>query len=139
MLTTFIFVFLMIRRPPRSTRTDTLFPYTTLFRSLCGRHRRHDRQGCAHLFRRRPISRPIPFLPMLAWGGGPCEAWWRGKCAGHAPFPSTTAFSGVPPPPSPNGEDKEAPSIIPAIWSRTAAAYPAKRLSSSEEHTSDLP
>src|SRR3546814_3867235 len=29
--------FLMIRRPPRSTRTDALFPYTTLFRS------RHDR------------------------------------------------------------------------------------------------
>src|SRR3546814_11714957 len=28
----FVF-FLMIRRPPRSTRTDTLFPYTTLFRS----------------------------------------------------------------------------------------------------------
>src|SRR3546814_16889729 len=27
------FVFLMIRRPPRTTRTDTLFPYTTLFRS----------------------------------------------------------------------------------------------------------
>src|SRR3546814_7717732 len=26
---------LMIRRPPRSTRTDTLFPYTTLFRSSC--------------------------------------------------------------------------------------------------------
>src|SRR3546814_18191628 len=26
-------MFLMIRRPPRSTRTDTLFPYTTLFRS----------------------------------------------------------------------------------------------------------
>src|SRR3546814_4535518 len=25
----------MIRRPPRSTRTDTLFPYTTLFRSRC--------------------------------------------------------------------------------------------------------
>src|SRR3546814_14695205 len=28
-----LLVFLMIRRPPRSTRTDTLFPYTTLFRS----------------------------------------------------------------------------------------------------------
>src|SRR3546814_17410029 len=27
------FFFFMIRRPPRSTRTDTLFPYTTLFRS----------------------------------------------------------------------------------------------------------
>src|SRR3546814_560639 len=34
------FFFLMIRRPPRSTRTDTLFPYTTLFRSLAaGLHR----------------------------------------------------------------------------------------------------
>src|SRR3546814_8196636 len=30
------FFFLMIRRPPRSTRTDTLFPYTTLFRSQLG-------------------------------------------------------------------------------------------------------
>src|SRR3546814_7661839 len=29
--------FLMIRRPPRSTRTDTLFPYTTLFRSVQGK------------------------------------------------------------------------------------------------------
>src|SRR3546814_18699051 len=29
----YFFCFLMIRRPPRSTRTDTLFPYTTLFRS----------------------------------------------------------------------------------------------------------
>src|SRR3546814_19589789 len=28
-----MFLFLMIRQPPRSTRTDTLFPYTTLFRS----------------------------------------------------------------------------------------------------------
>src|SRR3546814_14298126 len=32
-LLSFLFFFLMIRRPPRSTRTDTLFPYTTLFRS----------------------------------------------------------------------------------------------------------
>src|SRR3546814_17672481 len=29
-----IFILLIIRRPPRSTRTDTLFPYTTLFRSF---------------------------------------------------------------------------------------------------------
>src|SRR3546814_13695425 len=33
------FFFLMMRRPPRSTRTDTLFPYTTLFRSHGGRNR----------------------------------------------------------------------------------------------------
>src|SRR3546814_14519037 len=31
----------MFRRPPRSTRTDTLFPYTTLFRSMPGAHQ-HD-------------------------------------------------------------------------------------------------
>src|SRR3546814_5201269 len=30
----------MIRRPPRSTRTDTLFPYTTLFRSIVGQRER---------------------------------------------------------------------------------------------------
>src|SRR3546814_4041041 len=30
----FFFCFLLLRRPPRSTRTDTLFPYTTLFRSV---------------------------------------------------------------------------------------------------------
>src|SRR3546814_15506652 len=35
--TLLLFFFLMIRRPPRSTRTDTLFPYTTLFRSGDGR------------------------------------------------------------------------------------------------------
>src|SRR3546814_15101307 len=34
--------FLMIRRPPRSTRTDTLFPYTTLFRSLLGEFHRGE-------------------------------------------------------------------------------------------------
>src|SRR3546814_8174275 len=57
----FIFFFLMIRRPPRSTRTDTLFPYTTLFRSPRGGppqgraevdshhadHRRHEPEGAA--------------------------------------------------------------------------------------------
>src|SRR3546814_18715291 len=34
-----LFFCLMIRRPPRSTRTDTLFPYTTLFRSALARNR----------------------------------------------------------------------------------------------------
>src|SRR3546814_17191998 len=36
------FFFLMIRLPPRSTRTDTLFPYTPLFRSLRGAAGRHQ-------------------------------------------------------------------------------------------------
>src|SRR3546814_3896758 len=41
----------MIRRPPRSTRTDTLFPYTTLFRSNM---RRQDRRS----FRRQRLPDP---------------------------------------------------------------------------------
>src|SRR3546814_11792026 len=43
----------MIRRPPRSTRTDTLFPYTTLFRSPVVRSR-----PCYHLRRCSRKSRP---------------------------------------------------------------------------------
>src|SRR3546814_4497977 len=41
----------MIRRPPRSTRTDTLFPYTTLFRSaLALVERAHEPVGARELF-----------------------------------------------------------------------------------------
>src|SRR3546814_4629560 len=43
----------MIRRPPRSTRADTLFPYTTLFRSF---RRRSDRPVARHL--RQSARRP---------------------------------------------------------------------------------
>src|SRR3546814_4820270 len=42
----------MIRRPPRSTRTDTLFPYTTLFRSVVARLSTHPRAGAVR--RRAP-------------------------------------------------------------------------------------
>src|SRR3546814_4773774 len=53
----------MIRRPPRSTRTDTLFPYTTLFRSgrraaRLGRQRRLASGGPAR--GRGPGGRPLP-------------------------------------------------------------------------------
>src|SRR3546814_20443540 len=41
---TMFFFFLMIRRPPRSTRTDTLFPYTTLFRSYVNFNRNVGRR-----------------------------------------------------------------------------------------------
>src|SRR3546814_2516661 len=49
----FIF-FLMIRRPPRSTRTDTLFPYTTLFRSRNAVAKRQGRRLCRCQRPRRP-------------------------------------------------------------------------------------
>src|SRR3546814_3803094 len=48
----------MIRRPPRSTRTDTLFPYTTLFRSDgAGGHRADHGQGSWHGHRHRQDRR----------------------------------------------------------------------------------
>src|SRR3546814_9516792 len=61
------FFFLMIRRPPRSTRTDTLFPYTTLFRSdrLCagarrGTLRRGGRPGAGRQASRGQGALPAP-------------------------------------------------------------------------------
>src|SRR3546814_21074113 len=63
----FIFFFLMIRRPPRSTRTDTLFPYTTLFRSevdhlIFGELRaRLGIDVVWHAVRRQPRERFGPF------------------------------------------------------------------------------
>src|SRR3546814_7641930 len=64
----------MIRRPPRSTRTDTLFPYTTLFRSwpcgvgnflsvnsFCGRSSRILADGARRANHQRPEILPGPF------------------------------------------------------------------------------
>src|SRR3546814_19798246 len=48
----------MIRRPPRSTRTDTLFPYTTLFRSLFFEYAYEDQRG---------VSDPAIQLPTFDW------------------------------------------------------------------------
>src|SRR3546814_18559849 len=48
-----MFCFLMIRRPPRSTRTDTLFPYTTLFRAVFAGVRRRDDEAALTLADRR--------------------------------------------------------------------------------------
>src|SRR3546814_3368833 len=53
----FSFFFLMIRRPPRSTRTDTLFPYTTLVRS-----RGVQRRRAPHAPRRRGPGAPAVLL-----------------------------------------------------------------------------
>src|SRR3546814_15222451 len=73
-----IFFFLMIRRPPRSTRTDTLFPYTTLFRSSA-RHNgigifpRHSAQTQVWWNDRSVPKRPWPRLAgtdqLLEWLG----------------------------------------------------------------------
>src|SRR3546814_10091939 len=69
------FFFLMIRRPPRSTRTDTLFPYTTLFRSAFASgtlafpellHRAFIRSGSFPVVE-RTASLAIPLGPDTIW------------------------------------------------------------------------
>src|SRR3546814_4130659 len=59
-----LFFFLMIRRPPRSTRTDTLFPYTTLFRS--GRGDRRQKPQLLHVL---PRAHSVALGPLRLEGG----------------------------------------------------------------------
>src|SRR3546814_15004129 len=54
-----VFFFLMIRRHPRSTRTDTLFPYTTLFRSGRSGLGAAFQQPEAQAHRRVPVRRAV--------------------------------------------------------------------------------
>src|SRR3546814_8782044 len=105
----------MIRRPPRSTRTDTLFPYTTLFRSWA----RADRGKSGISCRREAVS---PAQGSAA-GGGPlrpedrivrgCD---RGRSHSHA-------------------RDAHAWPCPPAAGDRGWRGRPVRR---SEEHTSEL-
>src|SRR3546814_20997245 len=59
-----ILFFFMIRRPPRSTRTDTRFPYTTLFRSTC-----------LCIFRTTYVDR----RPFIIRPGRLPQIWWAAK------------------------------------------------------------
>src|SRR3546814_20901075 len=88
------FVFLMIRRPPRSTRTDSLFPCTTLFRSP-RRGRRRGFRRARHLTsgadttsatRRRPCCRDSGRKPPLA----------ARRAAGRIWSPAADAAAGLP-------------------------------------------
>src|SRR3546814_8614899 len=66
--------FLLIRRPPRSTRTDTLFPYTTLFRSCSCRQPAEtaSRPGWNESGQTRPDCRPdLPADPEIRKGRQP--------------------------------------------------------------------
>src|SRR3546814_19156367 len=78
-----LFFFLSIRRPPRSTRTDTLFPYTTLVRSrlpCCavdgdrlavdefGARRQQEDRQIAQFFRLARSSHRIPAKAVVATG-----------------------------------------------------------------------
>src|SRR3546814_7370780 len=85
--------FLMIRRPPISTRTDTLFPYTTLFRSRRRRRQGRDVRGDRHRIgpvpRRRRVVDAGRQYPWLArrYGGDPEIASFRLLAAARRQFP----------------------------------------------------
>src|SRR3546814_2695640 len=122
----------MIRRPPRSTRTDTLFPYTTLFRSpraaRADRLAKHDcgggrsrRAGCP-----RPADRArTDVFRRRACGGG-----------GRAAVPASARLGGEP------GGAPRAPPPPPAVAARACEPLPAGgadfSAGRSEEHTSEL-
>src|SRR3546814_15482213 len=76
----------MIRRPPRSTRTDTLFPYTTLFRSIG----RNDRE-IAEDQRRQRISVELPHVWSL-----PRTSACSADGAVHASDPSGRLRTNIP-------------------------------------------
>src|SRR3546814_4020813 len=141
-----LFFFLMIRRPPRSTRTDTLFPYTTLFRSpnrdrrreRASRGRDRGRPGSSPAVRREPRRRRIwlsqgHLLKLGGSAGGaesiltPCDIGRKYCCAKSEAAPHDAGRS--------------------AGRSLRAGSFRGRRMdfdacrsltASSEEHTSDL-
>src|SRR3546814_1145726 len=103
----------MIRRPPRSTRTDTLFPYTTLFRS-------------------REAEQDWPTLPLPRGGGTEPERPQRISARPERPrdFPF--------PPSRGKPESRARQSLASNPVRRTAASREDIRMPRSEEHTSEL-
>src|SRR3546814_7685663 len=111
----FVF-FLMIRRPPRSTRTDTLFPYTTLFRSDA---QERDRRG-------REMRHRLPALCAARAGdaGGPALR----SCDRHRDRALAADGAGA------RGDAVEFP-LLAGCPLRRADDHGGQR---SEEHTSEL-
>src|SRR3546814_4831630 len=117
----------MIRRPPRSTRTDTLFPYTTLFRSE-GRRFPQLSFGSLQRADRGVARRPRPAAPAERAGDGGsgrrvARAWsqsWR-KQAWRADFAAGPAHQRLLRQPAGHGDGAE------------AGGRPGR----SEEHTSE--
>src|SRR3546814_948444 len=67
-----MFFFLMIRRPPRSTRTDTLFPYTTLFRSVPSTRKISSSGGISEVTTRHSRRRPRSVRALKGSAGAQC-------------------------------------------------------------------
>src|SRR3546814_8898199 len=145
----------MIRRPPRSTRTDTLFPYTTLFRSsvTCTRLGTSATSASSAtapntargLWRPRwtaCFSQDRPAAGLVAWvdmalrascGGGNRSASyathqtdWREGCPRFEPIPKTP----LPNPPLPSQEREQRPAASAAPTGLVADAHAARTAAS---------
>src|SRR3546814_8276482 len=121
--------FLMVRRPPRSTRTDTLFPYTTLFRSA--------QKGCIQ--RLEPIAQsfePALLADRINNGLNVLGRRIGGKCRQFPVQPFQRCnFHTLRLATEKRGRDE-----IPIIGQRvTNNAAPSRIFVNSEEHTSELP
>src|SRR3546814_7762215 len=134
----------MIRRPPRSTRTDTLFPYTTLFRSerfhacwlsTSPHYHRSSRKGLrpsdvspSCVYRkviRRKALRSITKIMLLS--------------AGTLAFSSAAMAQEAAPAPSPAAPSSTAANVSDAdIQQFAKAAVELEQIKRSEEHTSEL-
>src|SRR3546814_12447283 len=81
----------MIRRPPRSTRTDTLFPYTTLFRSGVGQRRaaqaRSPQAGAGSL------SRWLTLRSILTETAARARSGWHEAIAFEVRRPSSSSMT----------------------------------------------
>src|SRR3546814_5561322 len=104
----------MIRRPPRSTRTDTLFPYTTLFRSLS-----------------RRLGSPLSIFQSDGNSGHRENAAWQNPHMIPKVQPSVPARTSV------SGGGAQGASSL-AIARSHAAVSNASLAWRSEEHTSEL-
>src|SRR3546814_15995559 len=125
-----MFLFLMRRRPPRSTRTDTLFPYTTLFRSPpdepeqtgSDETRRHDPQQVDQAERRahqqghddgdRRADQGGPDRQALVDDAPPGEQAHASRPQGDGPAAGAKHIA-APAPPQPDGAGEEAVAVRP--------------------------
>src|SRR3546814_20668033 len=110
-----MFFFLMIRRPPRSTRTDTLCPYTTLFRSHRARAVRPDAAAAPSARRRSWVRFAAAHQRVRGYGQAHRPRYRR---SGSAPYhPAVRVLPAAPP----------APHALPETYAfaHTRPAYPS--------------
>src|SRR3546814_17831482 len=100
----------MIRRPPRSTRTDTLFPYTTLFRSLAVSVMTQDQLKTQQVHDQNDLQQKIPSLSVASRFGHTGGTYAiRGLSGTNTGTPAVgTYFAEVPTPTNNIGVDTSA-------------------------------